>query len=456
MALWPQTWFRDKRAVFGDDATTTTMLAKLQQTGQALGPAGTNDTERTAMAIQAGASQRVDSASRRRLLRAIGRVENAERRHRTANARVDRFEKSSLVVAHKAHEIEEANRAKQKAAKEIDSAAPQIPPLLVDIAEFILVGAEFAFYYHIFSLDLQADAPLLDRVFVAFLAVLVPVVGIMAARFFAGTVQGLRTPPEATTDSRNARLAYFAASALILAVACYATLRLVEWRYKAEDSLNFGQVEQPPSTVMAVVFVALILTDALIRAFLFPPGKRTSIRRRWSARITRWIDSLLLYWESRTLAAWQKRWFSARTLVDQYKNRCDQEQLSATVLVLMTRGDLGGDSSRVARPVGPQVTALPTSGDPYVPHDQLDETDGYLYLPHRVIGRCEDRLVKLMPPEDPKQEQRTSDDDLERPIDVHSVNSESLKSNASRPPEPVTSTNGNSADSMVDDTSSRV
>lgn len=448
MAVWPPKWIRDRRAVFDDDATTSTMLGKLQQTGQALGPAGTNDTERTTIAIQAGASQRVDSASRRRLIRAIRRVENAQRRHRTADARVDRFDRSAAALAFKEHEKHEADRAKERAAKEIDSAAPQVPPLLVDIAELILIGAEFAFYYHIFGLGLQVDAPLLDRIFVAFLAVLVPIVGIMAARFFAGTVQNLRTPPEAAIDSRNARLAYFAASVFLLGVACFATLRLVEWRYKAEDSLNFGEVEQPPSTVMAVVFVGLILTDALIRAFLFPPSKRTTIRRRWSARITRWSDSLLLYWEARTLAAWQKRWFSARTLLDQFKNSCDQEQLSATVLVLMTRGDLGGDSSRVARPSGPSAAPQTASDVPYSPHDQLDGTDGYVYLPHRVIGRCEERLLRLTPPEDPKQEQRRSDDDLVRSISGDSAPTSSTNGQEVSPDGPP---NGVSSDSPLGD-----
>lgn len=409
MALW-QRWSRNKRnkgAVFPDDAATTTMLSTLRQVGAQHGLGGTNDVERATVTVQMAASQRIDSASRGKVRRAMNKVENAQRRHRHANARVDRFEHGARRKALKAYEEEEAKRAKAKASKEIDNTTPQVPPLVVGGAEIVLLVAEFAFYYTVFGRDLQADASMLDRIFIVFLAIFVPVVGIMSARFFAGCVQHLRAPQEHGTDHRNARIAYLVAASVLLAITCYTTLRLVNWRYKADAAANYGTNNQPPGAVMATVFVALILTDALIRAFLYSPGERTSIRRRWQAHLNRRLDDWLLWREIRTLAAWQKKWFAAQTLIAKLKNDTDGELASATVAILLTRGELGGDESKLLKL--PQSAA---ESHVYVPHDHLAETDGYVALPHRILDAGHVRLHKLTPPEDPVQEQKSPTEDL--------------------------------------------
>jgi hypothetical protein len=394
------------------------MLEKLREVGSKQGPDGTNDLERAALTLQMGASQRIDSESRRSLLRAIFRVENAERRYRMAHAHVDRFKNSAVAGALGVYEFEETKRAKLKAAKEIDSTTPQVSPLLVDLAEVVLLFAEFAFYYKTFSANTEKNAGITEHILIAFLATLVPVVGIMSARFFAGSVQHLRAPREPDGDGTNIRIAYVFVASLLLGTACYVTLRLVEWRFTREAAESFSEQEQLPGTVMAVVFVAFILTDALIRSFLFPPGKRTSIRRRWTARHARALDWWFLRREVDALASWQKRWFAAKALVENLKNDADQQQLSATVVILMTRGEIGGYSSRLLRST-PLKDARPRPaarllGEPYVPHEHMAETDGYLHLPHRLIAIAQHRLEQIRPPEDPAQEQRGPQADLLR------------------------------------------
>lgn len=416
MTLWRPRRDDNRGAIVGDDQTTSLMVKKLREVGSQPGGEPTNDLERAALALQMGAAQRIDTESRRPLVRAIFRVEDAEKRYRKANARVDQFKNSALASGLSAYQVEETKRARQKATKEIDGTTAQVPPLVVDLAEVVLLVAEFAFYYKTFGANTPDDAPLIDRLFIAFLAILVPVVGILSARFFAGAFQHLRAPREPGSDRTGVRIAYVLIASLLLGASCYATLRLVEWRYKSEAAENFGAVNQPPSTVMAIVFVAFILTDGLIRAFLFPPGKRTSIRRRWSARYVQALDWWFLRREVAALAAWQKGWFAAKALIEKLKNDADQQQLSATVVILMTRGELGRGSSRlVGAPAldGAHPESLSRgTGDIYVPHQHMIETDGYLYLPHRLIAIADQRLERIRPPDDPEQEQRQPAEDL--------------------------------------------
>ncbi|MGA5541361.1 hypothetical protein ACPCIR_05865 [Mycobacterium sp. NPDC051198] len=418
MSRWLPRWLESRQAILGDDATTTAMMKKLNAAHRNAGE--THDIERATLALQLGASQRRDSASRHKLKRAVNRVENAERRYRIANARVDRFKGGALVTSLLAYESEEAARAKARAAKEIDHHTPHVSPLVVTLAELVLLVAEFAFYFDIFGRSLPDDAPPIQQIFTAVLAVLVPVVGIMSARFFAGSVQHLRIPND--DGIRRSSIVFVVVSTILLAVACYSTVRLVEWRYRAEDAASFGSAEHPPGTVMAIVFVVFILVDALIRAFMFDPSERTNIGRRWKARYTRAVDWWLLLRESAALARWQKRWFSAKALVEKLKNDADQELLTGTISILLSRGETGRRSSQLygwpdAEGEGGTVDA---DGQPIVrtarttgsPDEQLDEANAHVFLPHRLIRLAVARLDVIKPPEDPKQEQRPSTDDL--------------------------------------------
>ena len=214
----------------------------------------------------------------------------------------------------------------------------------------------------------------------------------------------------------------------LLIVAAYSTLRLVEWRYQAEDADNPGVVSHPPGTIMAVVFVVFILVDALTRAFMFDPAERTSIGRRWKGRYTRTVDWWLLRRESAALARWQKRWFSAMTLVEKLKNGADQELLTATVSILISRGDKGSDGSqlhgwpaesvpgaRVADGAQLMSKVTHTTG---APAEQLNESNAHIFLQHRLVRLAEARLEIIKPPEDPQQERREPTEDLtqfERP-----------------------------------------
>jgi len=130
--------------------------------------------------------------------------------------------------------------------------------------------------------------------------------------------------------------------------------------------------------------------------------------------------------ESATLARWQKRWFAAKALVEKLKNDGDQELLSATVAILLSRGDAGRPGSKLrgavqVLPPDGQVlqaesqrasTVSRTSG---APDEQLDDSNAHVFLPHRLIRLTIARLEVLRPPEDPKQERRDHSDDLARP-----------------------------------------
>ncbi|WP_059015894.1 hypothetical protein [Mycobacterium sp. M26] len=400
------------------------MVVKLNTIDRSV--AETHDFERAALALQLGASQRVDSQSRRKLIRAVNRVENAERRYRIANARVDRFKTGASVRALLAYEEQEAARAQSKAAHEIDRSTPRVRPVTVLLAEFILLVAEFAFYFDIFGRSQQDDAPFVTRILTAVMALLVPVVGIMTARFFAGSIHYLRSPADGNESPRWAWLFVVVSTALLLA-ACFATVRLVEWRYRAEDAASFGAADHPPGTIMAVVFAVFLLVDALTRAFMFDPAESTSIGRRWKARYTRTIDWWLLLRESHALARWQKKWFAAKALVERLKNDADQELLSATVAILIGRGDAGrpGSKLRASRLTQPYAGERPEAEGQWAgdvlrnagaPDEQLDEENSHVFLPHRLLRLAIARLEVIRPPEDPKQERRDHSADLVRTV----------------------------------------
>lgn len=434
MSRWLPRWLESRRAILGGDATTTEMIDRLSRASSDSN--GVRDIERAALALQIGAAQRVDSASRKKLARAVRRVERAEHRYRNANARVDQFKSGALVQAMRAHEIQEAKRAHDRATEEIDRTAPRVRPLTVVVGELVLLLAEFSFYYQVFSRSVQADAAVLDRIQTAVMALLVPVVGIMSARFFAGTTHYLRALRPG--ESQRAAWLFVGTSTVLLGVACYATVRLVAWRYHAEDSTSFGAADHPPGTIMAVVFAVFLLVDALTRAFMFDPSEVTTIGRRWSGRYTRRIDRWLLKRESAALASWQSKWFDAKSLVEKIKNDADQELLSATIAVLLARGESGHPGSKLRGvdetlffngddidvDVSPNFQSARSSG---APDPQIDEPDVHLFLPHRVARLTLARLEVIRPPEDPVQERRDHRDDLERasldggsPGDAHS------------------------------------
>ncbi|WNG81161.1 hypothetical protein C6A86_023680 [Mycobacterium sp. ITM-2016-00316] len=383
---------------------------------------GAHDLERAALALQLGAAQRIDSQSRRKLTRAVHRVEDAERRYRIANARVDRFKSGSMVRSLLANEQAEISRAQRRAEDEIDRSTPKVRPITVIFGELVLLVAEFAFYFDIFGRSLQDDSPFIVQAFTAILALLVPVVGIMSARFFAGAVHYLRAG-----ESRRSAMVFVTSSTLLLAAACFTTIRLVEWRYQAEEEANFGAVEHPPGTIMAIVFAVFILVDALTRAFMFDPAESTSIGRRWKARYTRAVDWLLLLRESAALTRWQKKWFTAKALVEKLKNDADQELLSATVGILLNRGASGRPASKLrSADYAFELDGEVVSGDGQrlikvarnsgAPDEQLDESNSHVFLPHRLIRLAIARLEAVRPPDDPEQERRDARKDLAQDI----------------------------------------
>lgn len=452
---------QSRRSILGDDATTADMLARLGQIPSDYGESDAHDTERAAIALQQGAAQRLDTKSRRKLIRAVNRVENAERRYRIANARVDRFKSGSMVRSLIAHEQKETDRALERAEHEIDRTTPRVRPSTVLLAEFVLLVAEFAFYYDVFSRSQQDDAPLVLRLLTAVMALLVPVVGIMSARFFAGAVHHLRAP-RVDGESPRAPMLYVVAATILLITTCFTTVRLVEWRYRAEDASSFGVADHPPGTIMAVVFAVFILLDALTRAFMFDPAESTSIGRRWKGRTTRAIDWLLLRREATMLARWQKRWFAAMALVEKLKNDADQELLSATVAILLNRGATGRPASKLRDTSGasdhnghelrlndraPQGVTRSTGA----PDAQLDAEDAHVFLPQRLIRLTVARLEAIRPPEDPEQERRLNSEDLSRanpPHDMSRLETVIVEQNGAQAPHGLQSTLNEPAESV--------
>jgi hypothetical protein len=142
-------------------------------------------------------------------------------------------------------------------------------PLIVErtllIIEAVFVVVEFAFWYGVFSENVEARAPAFDptRISDVLLAVMVPLSGIVAARVVGGLTHRVMRGYPAIGRSE-----YIGAviSAVVAALAIIAIFTLIHARFDA-SSQPIGAV-QLPALAMTLVFVVVLAGDMIARIFL--------------------------------------------------------------------------------------------------------------------------------------------------------------------------------------------
>lgn len=431
-------WFKRRRSIFGDDASTSEMRSMLAAVADR-----PSDIDGAALSLGSVAAQQIDTKQRRPLVKAMNRADEGQKRYRAADARVDQFRSGLSAWTYMYNDVAAIQRAEARASREVDHTRPQISLLTVLLCEIVLVGAEVVFYYNVFTRDLNEDASFIERVIPLFIAVVAPVAAILAVRLFAGAFNRLRESP--TTDNEPRWLSKFggvialAVSFLFVILVCVATVGLVLWRFEVDDQSSYGTAVHPPDAIFATVFVVMILADASVRAFLFNPGKFTEESRRWSNWRARRLDNWYFRREAAALSAWKVRYRKLETLVAKIKNDADQAMVVSTVSLQIARGTggslPGGTTSLETPPTYSDVVATAvdihearqeiakrTSIDvddveleiAYYPRQQLKD-EQTVYLPMREITLAENYLRENRPPDSPRHRRKMAWQDLVRP-----------------------------------------
>jgi hypothetical protein len=159
-----------------------------------------------------------------------------------------------------------------------DPHEPLITGRALLIIEIVFIFVEFAFWYGVFSANLDQGTSLLapDRISDVLLAVMIPLSGIVSARVVGGLAHRAisRHPGVGRKEYIGA-----AASAIVAGLAVFAIFSLVSARFDAATQLTATRL---PTLAMTLVFVVVLLGDMLARIFLV-----SEIRSQTSAWLRR-------------------------------------------------------------------------------------------------------------------------------------------------------------------------
>lgn len=324
-----------RRGVLGRDRATRELrglLAKAPGAQETPSP-----TESATLSIGAGSAQQVDTASGRKVGRRLRKARKAAGRYRAASARVDEFRSGEHAQVMVATEKARITRAKTQANEPVDSEQPPIARWAVSTAETVFLIAEVTFYYGMFTYGVPKNASAITVASHAVLAFLLPVVSLIVARFFAGSVHKLMAR-QYHSDKRSRAWTFLAVAAGLLTGVCIATWKLVHWRITAQSDMAVTLIGSPPASVIATSFTIAIVAIAAIRAWLIAPTDHTAANVRRRNRLVRFHDGYLRRREIRALTRWQNRYDTLALLVARCLNATDQSMLAASSMIQLNRG----------------------------------------------------------------------------------------------------------------------
>ncbi|GAA1614313.1 hypothetical protein ACFQY4_26020 [Catellatospora bangladeshensis] len=254
-----------------------------------------------------------------------------------------------------ARDAEHAKRGGESLNRPIDLDRPTVPLGFLMVCEIVLCLAELNFWFETFSTDIDRSVPALgqQRISAFLLALALPLLGVMAARWAGATAQrALLHPAPDENQRRHQRIGASLALSLLLGV-CTAVFVLVRWRFTAGVSLGGIEI---PATPMALMFAGFIIADALARAFLVSEKQRQSADRDQAWHADRDRERTAAARRTSADAAWVQAWLDLRGQVDAVLNEANLMANAGAVLIT---------SHRAIDPQGPQsvmaaaVTARP-------------------------------------------------------------------------------------------------
>ncbi|WBB77298.1 hypothetical protein O7606_13410 [Micromonospora sp. WMMD882] len=220
--------------------------------------------------------------------------------------------------------------------EDFDPHQPLSHERVLGVIEFLFIVVEVYFWYGVFDDEVTEEAGLFDptRVGAILLALLIPAVGVWAARAVGklGHRWLYRYP-----GVRRISLTGLVASGLVSLVVLVAVCWLVLVRFSDQGF----QTTEVPAAPMALVFGAVLVVDAVARAFL------TSEIRTQTDRRARRLDTLTTRLV-KTNTAHERAWLALRSATQAHLSRMERITAVGGLLLLDERA-LGG---RGAAPAG--------------------------------------------------------------------------------------------------------
>ncbi len=194
-----------------------------------------------------------------------------------------------------------------------DPYQPLITERALLIIEVVFVLVEFAFWYGVFSGNLDRGTPLLDpgRISDILLAIMVPLSGIVAARVIGGLAHRAicRHPGVGRKEYIGATVATVVAALAVLAI-----FSLVHARFDGSSQLGATQL---PALAMTLIFVVVLLGDMVARVFL------VSEIRAQTDRWLRYLDKLKIA-ATRANRRHCDAWLDLRNAVQMQLDQCER------------------------------------------------------------------------------------------------------------------------------------
>ena len=266
--------------------------------------------------------------------------------------------------------------------------------LLIIEAVFVLV--EFAFWYGVFSENVDANAPVFDPVRISdiLLAVMVPLSGIVAARVVGSLVHRVVSgyPGIGRREQMGAVI-----SAVVAIFAVIAIFALVHARFDA-SSQPLGAT-QLPALAMTLIFVVVLLGDMVARIFL------VSEIRAQTDKWLRHLDKL----KTRATRANRKHaeaWLDLRNAAQMQLDRCERIVASGARMISDQRSRTGASAPRLATVAGMAIrSAHAKDNDGAAPGPMAVPSVAQLHLygvslslgPLRVVEDAIDTLLRWPP-----------------------------------------------------------
>ncbi|MGW7370212.1 hypothetical protein ACWGI8_44060 [Streptomyces sp. NPDC054841] len=261
-------------------------------------------------------------------------------------------------------ETEHTERHRQRLTQRMEVDRPLVSGRFLALTELVLLLGEGGFWIQAFSRDIDSKVPWYgqERLAAYILAVLLPLLGVVAARWTGATWQRLlRHPAPDRQQRRNQRLGAAAALGLLMVVTA-AIFSLVRWRF-GPQGVGLGGLAIP-ATWMALAFGAIIVADAIARAFLVSEQAEQD-RQRDAA----WIADRCQAREAAARrtdadAQWAAAWLALRRRVNTVLNRIQQAVDTGEWIVVAHRAtdEHGPDTlvapALVAQPSGPGQAGL--------------------------------------------------------------------------------------------------
>jgi hypothetical protein len=227
-----------------------------------------------------------------------------------------------------------------------DPHRPLIAERTLVIIEAVFVVVEFAFWYGVFSGNVEAHASAFDltRISDILLAVMIPLSGIVAARVVGGlTHRAMRSYP----GIGRSEYIGAAVSAAVAGLAIAAIFGLVHARFAAAAGTALTvAVFQPPALAMTLVFVVVLAGDMIARIFLVSEIRAQT--EKWHRQLDR-----LMKRATRANRNHVKSWLDLRNAVQRYLDTCERV-VSAGARIISDERSRNGTTA----PSLPAATAL--------------------------------------------------------------------------------------------------